>query len=356
MRLLILIAHYFKASQGVSYLGSGDAPIAKIAALNAAIVALHRYFGPNRSSLNKDDLQGQSSFTGDVLDIVVMTRREGNLLEHIGIDNRAYSVNYCNCDPEMLPFEAQRIMHERSEEYDMYAYMEDDLVVDDPAFFSKIAWFAGEFGPRAILLPIRYELSSTGLPAKISLSVRLSTDDQAPFRRREAPEIVCGRWNGAYQSFVRPTNPHAGCYVLTSTQLSDWIASSTFFDRDRSWIGPLESGATLAVGKEFAIYMPSTPDPWFLQIEHYGVRLSAAQLQQGALRGGPLLLALLESSADIESDELHQKMPSISKAVSASARRATNEVLLRDELHDLKNSRSRLIKALAAAYWRKMRR
>ena len=49
MRLLITIAHYFKTETGPDWhhvVGSGRAPLAKIAALNAQIVALHRYFGP----------------------------------------------------------------------------------------------------------------------------------------------------------------------------------------------------------------------------------------------------------------------------------------------------------------------
>jgi hypothetical protein len=356
MRLLVTIAHYFKASGGQSSLGSGDLPLPKVAALNAAIAALYRYYGPNRSSLDADDPQGQSVHNGDVLDIVVMTKQDGNLLDDIGIDKSAYSISYCDCEPHMLPFEAQRIMRERAGRYDMYAYMEDDLIVDDPAFFDKIAWFAREFGPRAILLPIRYEFSSTGLPAKISLSRRLSLKNQAPFRTGEAPATLRGHWRGSEQSFARPANPHAGCYALTSAQLDAWIASPTFFDRDTSWIDPLVSGATLSVGKEFTIYMPSAPDPWFLQIEHYGIRLSATHVEPGQLRGGPLLLALLGSSANTRGAEQQETSISIHDAIVASAQQAANEARLRDELDRLKNSPSRLLKTLAATYWRRVRK
>jgi hypothetical protein len=233
--------------------------------------------------------------------------------------------------------------------------MEDDLVVDDPAFFSKIAWFAGEFGPRALLLPVRYEMASTGTPAKLSLSNRLSGKARAPFQRPEFAPVLRGHWNGAEQTFRTPNNPHAGCYVLTDSQLRLWIADPTFYDRDASWVSPLESAATFSPGKVFGLYMPAEPDPWFLQIEHFGAQLAARSGQGGDAFGKPLLLTLLEE-AYYDGGAASQIPARLGKmAESVPQQPAEVAARLQSELEMLKKSRSLLLKALLSAIWRKVR-
>jgi hypothetical protein len=341
MRVLVAIAHYFNHSSGAS-------PLPKAAALNAQIVGLHRYFGERRGSMNPDDPQGTSN-SACTLDIVVLTQRDANLLEWIQIDPTAYSVEYFDGDSLMLPHEAQRIMRDRVGAYDIYAYMEDDLIVDDPAFFAKVAWFAGEFGPRAMLMPIRYEMASTGIPAKLSLSSRLSSKATVSFRRREP--VLKGRWNGVEQVFRLPNNPHAGCYVLTDDQLRLWIAEPSFYDRDTSWAGPVESAGTYAPGRVFGLYMPAEPDPWFLQIEHFGAQLATRMRQGGAAFGRPLLLLLAELRSD-GSDP--GSIPTLlAKASAASAQPGPDASRLQAELDALKRSRTRLFKALCTALWRR---
>jgi hypothetical protein len=355
MRILVTIAHYFKQSSESSWhtgLGFSSAPLPKVAALNAQIVALHRYFGPRRLSFNPADPQGRSSRDVNTLDIVVMTQRDCNLLEWIGIDPKIYTVDYVEGPPMMLPFEAQRIMRERAGQYDLYAYMEDDLIVDDPAFFDKVSWFATTFGPHALLLPIRYEMASTGTPAKISLSVRLSKEQEAPFNQSRYPTMVVGRWNGAEQTFRIPNNPHAGCYVLTDQQLRLWMAQPSFYDRDASWIDPLVSGATYAPGKVFGLYMPAEPDPWFLQIEHFGTRLAMRLKREGETFGEPLLLAL----AEIGGGGPDQVLARIGKSGDSLLERAAEAARAKEELRALKSSRGRLLKTLLATMLRKARR
>src|ERR1700674_1187884 len=104
MRLLVTIAHYFKHEPSSEWLragGSGRSPFAKIAALNAEIIALHRYFGSRRLALNPADPQSCVASGDPVLDIVVMTVRGANLLEWIGIDPSAYTVSYFDGKPQM---------------------------------------------------------------------------------------------------------------------------------------------------------------------------------------------------------------------------------------------------------------
>src|SRR5579863_8152473 len=97
MRLLVTIAHYFKQDAPSDLrlgLGSGRSPFAKIAALNAQFVALHRYFGPYRLSSSPDLPPSQLGAGKNLLDIVVITARDNNLLEWIGIDPTTYAVEY----------------------------------------------------------------------------------------------------------------------------------------------------------------------------------------------------------------------------------------------------------------------
>ena len=57
-----------------------------------------------------------------------------------------------------LGFEAQRVLVDHLEEnYDLYAYFEDDLLIRDPFFFHKIFWFQNSVGQDAVLMPNRYE-------------------------------------------------------------------------------------------------------------------------------------------------------------------------------------------------------
>ena len=46
------------------------------------------------------------------------------------------------------------------QEYDLYAYFEDDLIVLDPWFFRKIDWFRSQAGDGCVVFPHRIELAS----------------------------------------------------------------------------------------------------------------------------------------------------------------------------------------------------
>lgn len=349
MRLLITIAHYFKTESGPDWhhvVGSGRAPLAKIAALNSQIVALHRYFGPRRLAR---DARAASVDVAErnTLDIVVMTVRGANVLDHIGIDPSEYAVEYFDGPPLMLAFEAQRIMRERAGAYDFYGYMEDDLSVTDPAFFDKLGWFAAQFGPDKMLVPARYEMSHTGTLAKLTIEPRLSGDTVKALRRTGLPPTLSGRWNGKEQSFHLPNNPHGGCYFLTDAQLKHWMAQPSFYDRDASWVDPLVSAATYAPGRVFGLYRPGEPDPWFLEIEHFGTFYASMAAQPRQTFGEPPLLALAENA--MRQGGAGDAQPS--GTINTVMAEALN---MRHELESLKRSRTRLAKAFLVASWKKL--
>ncbi|HEY1753392.1 MAG TPA: hypothetical protein VGG29_19195 [Caulobacteraceae bacterium] len=347
MRLLVVIAHYYRhapASERRSF-GSDRMPFAKITGLNAAIVALHRHCGTYRLSLEPPVRRG--------LDIVVVTAPGDNLLEWLGLDPSSYAVEYYDGEPLLLPFEAQRIMRERAGAYDLYAYLEDDLIVDDPAFFEKIAWFAATFGPRALLSPRRYEMPHAGSPEKQAIDHPLGPGALKPFRKAGSAPVLAGEWNGRRQAFRLPTNPHSGCFVVDGAQLRLWIESGTLYDRDASWISPLESAATLAPGKVFTLYRAAEPDPWFVAIEHFGAHYATLGAAAGETYGEPPLLAWVEAAA-------RQGFEGVPEALAAMAAAATTDNMLRAEAtkhrmraDSLERSRGQLARALVRAIWRK---
>ena len=349
LRILVTIPHYFRPAAGTdaaSALGSGLDPLTKIAALNEMLVALHRHFGPRRHGMGSADPLPGDDPSASRLDIVILKVDGHHLLDWVGLERASFEVVEFDGPPLMLGFEAQRVLRERAGSYDLYAYMEDDLILHDPEFFAKILWFGREFGPTALLQPTRYELSRSSTPGKVAIRFEMSDRRLAPFRRPGAREKVAGSWHGREQSFALSENPHAGCYFLTDRQLRHWLAQPSFFDRDASWIDPLASAATLSVGKVFDLYKCAAPDPWFLEIEHYGVRYAAYCAPPGVTYGESPLLALAQRAPQGEA----AGPPAGSTTINALVGEATR---LRIELDGLLASRSRLFRAFLRALFRK---
>jgi hypothetical protein len=49
-----------------------------------------------------------------------------------------------------------------------------------------------------------------------------------------------------------------------------WARQPYFLDRDVSFVGPLESAATLGIMRTFRVYKPAAESASFLEIEHFG--------------------------------------------------------------------------------------
>jgi hypothetical protein len=320
MRILVAMSHYFGTkpeSQTRPPLGSQIEPIARIAACNTSIVALHRNFGPNRHTIEGAHLPRADEHC---LDIVVLTVRGNELLDAVGLDPSYYSVEYFGGPPERLELDIPRILRDRIGGYDFYCFMEDDLIIHDPAFFAKLRWFQDHFGPRALLAPLRYEMSATGMPAKIVIDPLLPEKSLAPFRRPGQHERIAADWNGSTQSFHLPRNPHAASYFLTDEQLRHWVQQPTFADGDDSWGWPIESGATLGVGKVFDIYKAADPDPFFLELEHYGALYAVRHAPAGRKYGEAPLLAIAQNAVRALTGEPGAVVPADGALAQAASR------------------------------------
>lgn len=299
MRLFVVIPHYFGPSDSANSSAVSGAylePLSRIAALNECIVSLHRNFGPYRSRIDGTECEPPAGGAHNVIDIVILAMHDRHVLPQLGLDPGVYSVVYVEGRPTQIPFHAHQLMRERSGQYDFYCLLEHDVAIHDPAFFEKLAWFQQNFGPRALLMPTRVETASTGTPGKVIADPVLGLAGYAPFRREGQLAELKGVWNGHECRFELPTNPHSACHCLTREQLAYWVTQPSFDDRDASWIGPVESAVTLSVGKVFDIYKCIGPDPFFLEVHHFGTQFASINPPKGRRHGEPPLLAIAQNA------------------------------------------------------------
>jgi 2-polyprenyl-3-methyl-5-hydroxy-6-metoxy-1,4-benzoquinol methylase len=117
-------------------------------------------------------------------------------------------------DPWSLPFAHKPIFAKNIEQYDLFAYSEDDMEVTE-ANIQAFLRATPELAPDEIAGYLRYEVGKSGtwsLP-----------EAHGPFHWK--PESV--RRRGAY-TVAEFTNEHAGFYILTQSQLRRAIASGGF--------------------------------------------------------------------------------------------------------------------------------
>lgn len=299
MRILAVVPHYFGLSHpanNMSGIGSYIEPLGRIAGLSELIVGLHRHFGPLRHQLDGIEIPFDAGLPAREIDVVILATRGHELLDYLGLAPGTFEVQYIDCEPPFLPFQAQRIFRERAGSYDFYCFMEDDLIIHDPAFFGKLKWFQHSFGYKALLQAVRYELPATGTVAKILADPELAPVHYAPFRRPGQAEELTGVWNGSTQIFRLPTNPHSGSFFLSEEQIRYWMTQPSFGDNDASWIGPMESAGTYSIGRVFDIYKPLRPDPFFLAVQHFGTRYSSGSPPAGRRYGEPPLLCIAQNA------------------------------------------------------------
>ncbi|HUG93070.1 MAG TPA: hypothetical protein VML55_19675 [Planctomycetaceae bacterium] len=280
MRLLFAIPHFYDPHPHATVAGRAgygslsDDPAARAAALAAGINSLHQSFASAQCIMQIAHGRTQPAnepLRGDV-DVIVCTTGGRHLLDRLPLDPAFFHHQATTADPPLLGFECHAALRDRYGGYDWYGFLEDDLVVRDSWLFVKLAWFQNHLGPESVLLPNRYELGTRPLVTKVYLDGDLREDLTAPWQNvREAPELA-SQVLGRPVVFRRALNPHSGCFFLTAGQLGQWLRQPHFLDRDTSFIGPLESAASLGVMRTFRVYKPGRENASFLEIEHAGTR------------------------------------------------------------------------------------
>ena len=275
MRLLVAIPHYWEPgglADGRPHASTAADPAPRAAALSRCIAALHTHWGPRQGTLRiKDRAVGPANDRAPrQVEILVLTDGRHHVLDRLAVDPTWYRHRPTPVPPTALGFACWDALRGNVGGFDMYAYMEDDLILGDPMFFEKVDWFRRQVGPGSLLLPNRYETSTIGPIQKLYIDGEIHDSATADLQDRSRSPTLRGEVMGLPLEFERPSNPHAGCFFLDDFQLQHWIARPDFHERDPLFIGPLESAASLGVMRAFNVYKPAQKNASFLEIEHAG--------------------------------------------------------------------------------------
>ena len=275
MRILLTIPHFYQTSGSSAHgrrhgslLGNREA---RLSALRSCIHAIHQLYGPAQFAMqivHGRTRPANQQLTAEV-HVIICTTGHAHLLPDLAVDPLLYHQHPTQAEPPMLGFECQAVLRDRWGNYDYYCYLEDDLILHDPWLFLKLAWFNRELGGRKLLLPNRFERGSHRLVSKAYIDGDLAERVTAAYRDGSAVPLRSSTL-GVPLVFHRALNPHSGCFFLNAEQMALWTSQPHFLDRSTSFIGPLESAATLGILRTFEIYKPARENASFLEIEHYG--------------------------------------------------------------------------------------
>jgi hypothetical protein len=282
MRILAVIPHYCRpgthAPERSGRHGSeSSSSAARARGLSASIAAFHQMFGPKQHVLNIAERRtARLPIPDHLVHVVVCTLANYHVLDELEVDRSMFQHCLVETEPPMLGFACHAVLRDRWGNYDYYCYVEDDLVLRDPWFFRKLDWFSRHVGDQRLLLPNRFERGRSAHLHKLYVDGDLSPGVTAPFQNRDDDRQLASNVMGQAITFWRPLNPHAGCFFLNAAQMQTWINSDHFLNRDISFVGPLESAATLGIMRTFRIYKPAVENADFLEIEHYGAHFLQA--------------------------------------------------------------------------------
>ncbi|WP_314761966.1 hypothetical protein [uncultured Selenomonas sp.] len=314
MKILVTIPHYYSHNPEGIYASNGD-PKRKVENLRKLIVHLKTLFESPQAYCRYDlqnadgsrftdaDLQAGRPIARSLanyyaanealhakVDIVLSTAGERHVLDRLGLPQGMYERrDFSDVDPKLLGFTCQDVLKERRGEYDYYCYMEDDLVVHDPLFFQKLAWFDALFGAEAVLLPHRFEyneqcvfpkgyVETDGFEAGSELVERLSfAQKYIDFAERP---VLTAALPGGKMRFVKARNPHAGCFFLTAAQFELWLSCPYYGERTGEFSSTFESPATWGLIRTFGVYKSDFPVAAFFEIEHAGARFLGQSLSK----------------------------------------------------------------------------
>lgn len=276
MRLLMTIVHYYDPEGGGKHASLRPDPRPRLAALAQTINALRNHYGPQQAILDIADRTARPAnrhAATTKIDVVICTTRGKHLLGQLQLPDGAITHRETNAEPKLLGYECQAVLCDALGHYDFYGYLEDDLILHDPGFFQKLSWFNRHTPMESLLLPNRFELAPprAAIPArKVYIDGDINPKATNRFQDISTDPSVELPYLDRAVAFVRPTNPHSGCYFLSNDQLSHWVAKDYFLDRATDFIGPLESAATLGIMRAFKVYKPHRDHARFLEIEHHG--------------------------------------------------------------------------------------
>lgn len=287
-KVLFVIPHYFARGNGF-YGSTGSDPSSRVVALERVIGGLHQSLGSRQAFLLwlQQHVPGKGNghvirandATQSHVEVAVCTTGEAHLVPSLTLPAGLFHHQQTSADPMMLGFAAHRVLRENLGRYDWYCYLEDDLLISDPYFFTKLEWFVSQHGDETTLSPHRFEHSLTEPAHKLYIDGSVRPDFTATWQDVNDRRNLESTALGMTLRFERWTNPHSGCFFLNARQIEKWAAQPYFGDGDSSFAGPLESAASLGIIKTFRQYKPSPANASFLELEHLHPRYLGEQLK-----------------------------------------------------------------------------
>ena len=273
MKVLLAIPHVFAPKEGSLYSSQTEAKreLKKEALLKATIGNLNRHrqrhwihasLGKSMPVVNRE----LSTPDGVELTIRLFTPFDASLADCLPEDPDLELIDPGVCDYTHVPLKATRHLLEHSQDYDLVGYMEDDLLISDPEFFSKILYLDRcSNGPYAFL-PHRCE----HIPGQGDVILSGDPDGGRPDLFWDTGEVLNIPWPLGERRFYRATNPHSGCYFLSKRQAGlvrefwvkqEWISKWTLS-------GPLEQAGSGMLLPVLRVMKPIPEHYRFLTVRH----------------------------------------------------------------------------------------
>ena len=185
---------------------------------------IHASLGKDKPVVNRE----LSSPQGVELTIRLFTPPDASLADVLPEDPNLERLDPGVNDYSKVPQVASRHLLEQADDYDLVGYMEDDLVVSDPEFFSKILyWIAAAMG-----VTPSCPTAATHIPGKGDVILSGDPDGGRPDLFWDTGEVLNIPWPLGKRRFYRAANPHSGCYFLSRRQAQFtrdfWMKSNGF--------------------------------------------------------------------------------------------------------------------------------
>ena len=207
------------------------------------------------------------------LDIIMVVRQPAHLLDSLHLPPRT-RIGTTRNKPREIGFHCHKILAHHVDQYDLFGYLEDDLAIDDPFFFDKIAWFGETFGDDYMLQPNRFEAVAERGRTKVYVDGPIPENGVELTPRQFTGEKKTARLLGQDVEFEARSNPMAGCFFMTRTQLRRWMERPGFGEPHVEFFGTMECAQILGPVLTFTVMKPSGATSDFLEIRHLDPRLT----------------------------------------------------------------------------------
>lgn len=273
MKVLLAMPHVFAPKEGSLYSSQTESKRhqKQQALIQATIGNLNRHqqrhwihasLGINKNVVNRE-LQTSD---GVDLKILVFTPQEANLIDALPVDKNITIIQTKTDDFKKIPIFASRYLLENCDDYDLIAYIEDDILIQDPDLFLKIEYLVSQTSPNYAFIPHRCE----HIPGRGDVILSGDPDGGRPDLFWDTGEKLTVPWPLGSRIFYRATNPHSGCYFLTRLQAQ----KVRDFWNSKNWkmlwsiAGPLENAASGMLIPVLKVMKPIPEHYRFLMVRH----------------------------------------------------------------------------------------